>query len=669
MGNVKTAQNRELRFATRTAGLNIRLLGPMGITNDGIPIVIPSRKSRALVGYLALREGTEVARANLTGLLWGDRSEAQARASLRQTLSELRRTLGDPARRSIVATKETITWASGSAWVDAKVLESVAHSENEEVLGEAVELIGGDLMEGLSVGEAQYEEWLASERERFRLMTCGIYSRLMKSAEHGGRLEEALTIGLKLLSLDPIQEHVHRALMRLYAAQGRHDAALAQYERCRQELLRQLGVRPESETEELSRAIKASRRVGPARTSSSSPGEAEPDRRQPTEPLDRPSIAVLPFANLSGEPEQQYFSDGITEDIITELSRYHSLSVMARNSCFQFRSGADVAAVRGALGVDYVVVGSVRRSGSRVRVSAQLIDAANRTQVWAERYGRENHDIFAVQDEVSAAVVGTLEGRIAASGAAQARRKPPVDWVAYDYLLRGRECNYRYLVREAEPFFARATELDPTYAQAHAWRAIMRGVAYLYDERPETLDAAFDSAREALALDDNDAVCHRAMAYVALRRCEFDLAGHHHERASALNPNDPEIMAQRANWLMHVGRLEEALAALDGSLERDPFPPTWVWDTRGYVLYHLKRYNEAILAFRSVGAEHFWLAGMLAAAYAQAGQRDDARRELTRYLALRPRATLAAVADKIIYADPQLHKHWLDGLRKAGLPE
>ena len=126
------------------------------------------------------------------------------------------------------------------------------------------------------------------------------------------------------------------------------------------------------------------------------------------------------------------------------------------------------------------------------------------------------------------------------------------------------------------------------------------------------------------------------MAYVALRRCEYELAGHHHARAAALNPNDPQTMAQRANWLMHVGRLEEALATLDASLERDPFPPTWYWDVRGYVLYHLRRYREAVLAFRSVGAEPFWIAGMLAAAHAQDGDPEAAAAELERYLEASP---------------------------------
>ena len=192
-----------------------------------------------------LRQGVEVARTSLTGLLWGERSEDQSRASLRQTLSELRGAIADPTQQSIIATKEIVTWVPGSAWVDAHALEALAGSKDEGSLREAAELVGGDLMEGLSVREAPFEEWLASERERLRLIVSQIYLRLMDGAELAGRLEEALTFGLKLLALDPIHEQVHRALMRIYAAQGRYDAALSQYERCRRELLQQIGVQPE----------------------------------------------------------------------------------------------------------------------------------------------------------------------------------------------------------------------------------------------------------------------------------------------------------------------------------------------------------------------------------------------------------------------------------------
>jgi TolB-like protein/Tfp pilus assembly protein PilF len=659
MASVKAAQIPVRRAAGHA--LRVRILGPMTVAVGDTQVSIPSRRARALLGYLALREGTAVARGVLAGLLWGERAEEQARASLRQALSELRAALGQPAQDAIVATKETVTFSAGAAWIDARLVESLAASDDPGDLRSATEHLGGELMEGMAVAEPGFEQWLVTERERFRLLASTIHARLLHDAEQGGRPEEALAHGLKLLGLDPLQESVHRTMMRLYATQGRHDAALAQYERCRRELARNLGVGPEPETEALARTIRAARRARPDTPAAPAVLAAEP--------AGRPAIAVLPFGNLSDDPEQQYFSDGIAEDIITELSRYHSLRPIARNSCFRFRGDADVAEVREALGVRYVVEGGVRRAGDRIRVTARLIDARDGTQVWAERYDREGRDIFAIQDEIARTVVATLEGRIAASGAEHTRRKPPADWGAYDYLLRGRECNYRYRVAEAVPLFARAAELDPGYAQAHAWLAIMLGVVYVHDERPGTLAAAFASASEALGLDDNDALCHNAMAYVALRRCEFALAGHHHDRAFALNPNDPEVAAQRANWLMHVGRLDEALATLDAALERDPFPPTWVWDTRGYVLYHLGRYDEAILAFRSVRAEHFWIASMLAACYAQAGRSDEARGALARYLALRPGTTRATASDKIVYADETMRLHWLDGLRKAGLPE
>jgi len=183
----------------------------------------------------------------------------------------------------------------------------------------------------------------------------------------------------------------------------------------------------------------------------------------------------------------------------------------------------------------------------------------------------------------------------------------------------------RFYAVGADPFFARAIELHPSYVHGYAWRAIALNVKYLLDERQETLDAALTCARKALELDDNDAWAHLAMGHVATRTREFDLAGQHFDRAIGLIPNDTSIAFTRANWLMHVGRLDEALTVLEATVQRDPYPPTGFWDVRGYVLYHLKRYEEAIVAFRNVRGRHFWTLGMLAAAYAQAGQLENAR--------------------------------------------
>ena len=268
-GIVKAAQNPQGEGGQTSGGLRISLFGPITVSAGGTPVPIASKKSRALLGYPGAPRGHPCRTRNPYRAVWGDRSEDQARASLRQALSRLRAELGEVARDALAAGPETIALVAGSARIDAREMELLAASEDLQSVRAAADLFGGELMEGLAIPEPGFEEWLASERERFRRIVCGIHTRLMKSAELNGKLEEALTVGLKLISLDPIQEHVHRALMRLYAAQGRHDAALSQYERCRQELLRQLGVRPDLETEELARAIRASRRVGPASTSAS----------------------------------------------------------------------------------------------------------------------------------------------------------------------------------------------------------------------------------------------------------------------------------------------------------------------------------------------------------------------------------------------------------------
>src|SRR5262249_47260688 len=189
-------------------------------------------------------------------------------------------------------------------------------------------LIAGELMEGLSVGEAGFEQWLSAERERFRLLAGTVYKRLMERAEQGGRLEEALTHALKLLSLDPLQEQNHRPPMRTYRALGRHDAALAQYERCRNELSSQLRVRPEAKTEELARSIRTSRREGPTKLRGTSSPSPEPEHRRLPALPSRPSIAVLPFTPIGAGEDSGYFAEGVADDIITELSRNKDLFVV-----------------------------------------------------------------------------------------------------------------------------------------------------------------------------------------------------------------------------------------------------------------------------------------------------------------------------------------------------
>ena len=233
----------------------------------------------------------------------------------------------------------------------------------------------------------------------------------------------------------------------------------------------------------------------------------------------KPSIAVLPFLNISGDPEQEFFVDGLTEDIITELSRFRDLLVISRNSAFVHKGRAvNVQAVGREFGVDFVLEGSVRRAGGRVRVTVQLIDAETDRHVWAERYDRNIEDIFAIQDELTGAIVATLPGRLEAANYDRAKRKPTANTAAYECALTAKVRHHRATRddnAEAQRLLDRAIELDPNYAHAHAWKACVLGQAWTYGWCADVEATLQEIERElgiALTLDDNDSDVHRILA-------------------------------------------------------------------------------------------------------------------------------------------------------------
>ena len=675
VANVKTAQVRQLRSAT--GGLRLRLLGPVAIVHDGKPVAIAAKKARALLGYLALREGTEVPRGVLTGLLWGERSEEQARGSLRQTLSELRAALSGSAEPSIVATKESVTWTPGSAWIDARILEAAAASEAEDALREAAELIGGDLMEGLSVGEVAFEQWLVSERARFRLHAGTVYTRLMERAERGGRLGEALTLGLKLLSLDPLQEHVHRALMRIYAAQGRHDAALAQYERCRTELSSQLGVGPERETEDLARSIRASRREGAAKTQSAPSPAPAPDvgaERKSGGPAlpTRPSIAVLPFRSIGAGEDSSYFAEGVADDIITELSRNKDLFVVARYSSFHVaQESRDPATVGQSLGVRQLLTGSVRRAGERVRLSVHLIECETGGEAWAERYERRLEDLFDVQLEVARIVTSTIAGRLTIAGEAIAATAPD-NFEAYDHVLRAQQYLQRYTRSDyahAREHLEAAIRADPSYARPYGLLGLAAGYEWFWQMSDNSLANVLAIGEKALSLDEHDPKAHLALSLAHLWLRHPDRAVHHIERAMALNPNDDLIAVEHGRLLMYLDRADEGLLRVREAMRLNPYHPNWYWNIEGRCLHTLGRYEEAIAAFERIDAPPFWVEAYLAACYAMCGQSQRAADHLDRLRAMRPNFRLNDFSKWLPYHNETSLQRFLDTFRRAGIED
>jgi len=388
------------------------------------------------------------------------------------------------------------------------------------------------------------------------------------------------------------------------------------------------------------------------------------------------SIAVLPFLNMEGDPGKEYFADGMTEDIITELSRWRSLTVTSRNSTFRFKGQAvDTQRIGRELGVRFLVEGSVRRMGERVRVTTQLIDAESGKQVWGERFDRPGADLFAVQDEVVQTIVGTLVGRVQASGADRARRKPPSSLDAYDEMLRGNALAWddAASAAEAKRAFERAIEIDPEYGLPYSLLAALAGREWDNDlsGSRDALDRAFALAQRGVELAEDESTCQTILGQLYLDRHLFDLALHHTARGVEINPANQWNRADLGSVLCHIGRAEEGLEMLRDARRADPyFGPRWYWRALGFAQFVLRRYADALPDFeRGMSDSSLRAHSMLAACCAKLGHAQRARELVARCLVLRPDATVDRLVAKVPFRDAADSAHLAECLRLAGMPQ
>ncbi|MFQ5938050.1 MAG: tetratricopeptide repeat protein, partial [Acidiferrobacterales bacterium] len=398
---------------------------------------------------------------------------------------------------------------------------------------------------------------------------------------------------------------------------------------------------------------------------------------------DKPSIAVLPFDNLSGDPEQDYFSDGLTEDIITHLTRFPDLFVIARNSTFTYKGKAvKVKQVAEELGVHYVLEGSVQKAGEKVRITAQLIDATTGHHLWAENFDRTLDDVFAVRDEVMQSIVSTLMGsdyaKLRQAELVRLSRKDPANLGAYELVQRAIKIWLRFTKEaneEARGLIEKAIELDPGYARAYTMLAWVNLNEYQYkfsDDPEKSLERAFELAQKSIALDDADDWSHWALGVVYLYQRKFDESIAEYERALARNPNDADVLAHMGLALTFAGQPERAIQQLTRAKRLNPNYPPWYPSILGFAYVVAKQYEPAIIALREqVNRMPDWPTPhrTLAVAYAQLGRQDDARGEVETLLKLDPQASIENVKLGLPFKDEGILEHFLGGLRKAGLPE
>jgi adenylate cyclase len=403
---------------------------------------------------------------------------------------------------------------------------------------------------------------------------------------------------------------------------------------------------------------------------------------------DRPSIAVLPFTNRSGDTEQDYFADGISEDLITSLSKFAGLFVIARHSAFRYRgTELDVRQIGRELGVRYLLVGSVRRDAGRVRITAQLVDAGTTAQLWAEHYDRELTGIFTVQDEVTQKIVGTLIAHISRSELERALAKPPDAFSAYDYCLRGNAIMKSWqgdqsgeTITTARSFYERAIAADPTYAPPVCGLALTCLAAWLEPylhqalaqqyQKPETLERALTLAQRAVELDPNLPDAHMMLANVLKWLHRRDESAAEYERAFELNPNLADYRYGLA--LIHWGRADEGMDYLKRIIRLDPFHAPACLTFLGNAYYQAGRYQEALENLRAAARRlpHFrptyvWLA----AAAAQLGHVKEAREAAAVVLQRDSAFTISRWLALHQFVEQEDIDRVAEGLRKAHFPE
>jgi len=660
--------------------LRLILLGGFQVRDAaGRKIDIAGSKAALLLAYLALRPGEMQCREKLMSLLWSDREEVQARGSLRQAIWALRRALGELEPNPLVIDSDGLSLDPEAIESDVASLQQLVAEGSTNALYAAITLYRGPLLDGVRIGDSAFQDFVRNEQERIYDLVLDAYTRLLGDRSGADVGESRAEAAKRLLEIDPLQEVAHRALIRHYADKGQVGLALKQYQACAEILRQELQMEPAPETQALIEEIRQARPCAAGQTNGLPPATEETPGAagQAASIQEKPSVAVLPFVNLSGDPEQEYFSDGITEDIITALSRLRWFLVIARHSSFVYKGrNVDVKQIGRELGVRYVLEGSVRKSGNRLRITAELVDAVSGVHHWAEHYDRELTDIFELQDEITQKVTATIEPKLVAVEGTRAQSRSPENLGAWELVARAMTHYGRMTTEESETaieLLRQAVAKYPDYGPAHsllAFAILVSGhVGWILESHD--FHYAAELAHRAARLDDEDPWAHLALGYLAFTERQTEEAVREYMRALDLNPNFATAYGYLGWAVVFDGQSEEAIRYFQRALRMSPQGPLKAFFYSGTCVahYYAHRYDEAVEWGREAIRERpgFTAAHrILCASLAQAGRKSETSRAMKRLREVQPNISVSWIERYVPYT-PRAMLHFLDGMRKAGL--
>lgn len=555
--------------------LALRLLGqPQVVDEDGNVLAIKSRKLLHLLAYLWLHRGRSLPRDKLAGVFWPESREDKAQNSLRNALTHLRHILdthlGDSDRHLAVDRAAVCLEPHVPLWVDAARFDELCEEAAQlsqpgelPTLERATELYQGPFVEGC------YEEWCLPERDRLRDRYKQCLERLVSAHMKAYHHQTAIEWAQRLLALDPLQEHVHQQLMRLYYQTGQRHRAIQQYTACRNVLDAELQADPELQTQDLYRQILNQEIPIDAAIQGATYGKVSPM-------LPRSRLAILPFASLSDNADDETLAIGLTEDLIAILSKFDELQVVANSSVMPFKgSGQAPSQIGRELQAGTLLTGHLQVSDDQFRLHVRLIDTDTEEVIWAERYDRALKDFFALQDDLTHKIAESLQITLQDQSKGLGQRRRPHSWDAYYAYLQGRYFQRQDTAETLEPafrHFERAIEFDPEYAAAYAELADCH-IAYMIDTTapPEaSLSRAESCVRQALSIDDNMAQAHEILAYIKFLQWKWDDVELALTKAIQSEPESVRAHALFAQYLVIRGRPDEALPHAERAVQLDP---------------------------------------------------------------------------------------------------